>query len=119
MGFVFMSRQRMRLKATVFPILTIPFLIAGARPAKADSININLPSLLPGCLPATTSTCNAGVSSVSGVFSGLNFEMSALRGGSPGVGPYALTRIWTTAGLTRCVKASSELLSSPSESKSF
>ena len=78
-----MSRQRMPLKAKVFPILTILFLFVGARSARADSININLPSLLPGCLPATTSTCNAGVSSVSGIFSGLNFEMSALRGGSP------------------------------------
>ena len=78
-----MSRQRRPLKAMVFPILTILFLIAGAGPAKADTININLPLLLPGCLPATTSTCDSGVSSVFGIFSGLSFDMSALRGGNP------------------------------------
>ena len=44
---------------------------------------------------------------------------SGANGAAPGVGPYALTRIWTTAGLTRCVKASSELLSSLNVSKSF
>ena len=44
---------------------------------------------------------------------------SGANGAAPRVGPYALTRIWTTAGLTRCVKASSELLSSLSVSKSF
>ena len=78
-----MSRQRMPLKARVFPILVILFLIAGVRPAKAESIDIDLPSLLVGCPSPTSSTCDAGVSSVSGIFSGLNFEMSALRDGSP------------------------------------
>ena len=79
-----MSRQRMRLGARVFPILTILFLIAGVRAAKADSISIDLPSLLPGCLPATTATCDSGVSSVSGIFGDLSVEMSAFRAANPG-----------------------------------
>ncbi len=78
-----MSRQRMRRGARVFSILAILFLIAGVREAKADSITIDLPSLLPGCLPATTATCDSGFSSVSGMFGDLSVEMSAFRGANP------------------------------------